>query len=846
MLIESAKYYLRNGFSVMPARYADKQPTLPWKRFQSVPMSEGEAEKLFQSAEALGVITGSVSKNLEVIDVDDAGLWPKIWDKMQEEFGDVFPVVRTRRGYHVWYRCAEIAGNMKLAVEDKKTLIETRGEGGYVMAPPSENYSHLNEIYTPPQISAHDRTRLLEIMRSFDKREKQPEPVKKNGDSIPVQNISMTVSPSEYASARAGDDYDAKISNEDVLAMLQSHGWTVLQTNAAGGVQLARPGVDHVSATFNVTADSTGRSVLSERRFYVFSSNAHPFEMNSSYSPFGVYTLLNHAGDFKRAAQALSEQGYGAPAVSLPFSKLNAHVETPQQVKNANEKQSVLDTLKQIVVDVTYFKDPQGRLYAEFPVDGGTEIAEMSRGSRLNKWIQNKYHDNFGKLLPSTSLAEFTDLLKSIAEFNAPTKQVFLRLGWVMGQNGKPRAIYYDLANDRGEVVEIDTNGWRIIANPPVKFRRAKGFLPVPQPKSGGKIDDIFRFLNVQDDRQRMLLVGWLVGTLMPNGPYMHLFLNGEAGSAKSTATRLVRSLIDPNEAATRIDPKDIKSFILAGHNGWIPAYDNLSRMPDWLSDVMCCMSTGAAISDRKLYTDDEEVLFSMKRPIVFNGITNLIHRQDLLSRTLSINLEYIPPEKRLIEADFEANFEQARPKILGALFDAVSAAIRNLPKITGPFERMADFQAFAEASGEAFGWENGAFSAALRNDRAESLQSHAENDPFVELLLQFVDSVGGAICMRPAQLHEQLRLFYVREHNSERMPRWMPQAPNSLAGKIKRAGAGIRAIGCELRDSKIRGNSYIEVKKINQTEMPFQAVLLPKVGNFYETERSDDDAIPF
>src|SRR5262245_64966627 len=113
----------------------------------------------------------------------------------------------------------------------------------------------------------------------------------------------------------------------------------------------------------------------------------------------------------------------------------------------------------------------------------------------------------------------------------------------------------------------------------------------------------------------------------------------GEQGSAKSTFATILRSLVDPNTAPLRSFPREDRDLFIAASNGWIVGYDNVSRVPPWLSDALCRLATGGGFSTRKLYTDDEEQLFNAQRPTILNGIEDFIDRPDLDSGTIVLKL---------------------------------------------------------------------------------------------------------------------------------------------------------------------------------------------------------------
>jgi hypothetical protein len=181
--------------------------------------------------------------------------------------------------------------------------------------------------------------------------------------------------------------------------------------------------------------------------------------------------------------------------------------------------------------------------------------------------------------------------------------------------------IYLDLGTRDWSVAEISPNGWCIISASPVCFIRPIGFRPFPVPTSGGHVPDLRNCINVGDDADFVLIVSWLIASLRPNGPYPIQVINGEHGAGKSIACRVLRRLIDPNGAELRTEPRDERDLMLAAKNGWIVALDNLSYVRNDLSDAICRIATKGGFATRSLYTNDEEFILEVCRPVLLNGI---------------------------------------------------------------------------------------------------------------------------------------------------------------------------------------------------------------------------------
>ncbi|MGH7341988.1 MAG: hypothetical protein ACREKH_15970, partial [Candidatus Rokuibacteriota bacterium] len=338
------------------------------------------------------------------------------------------------------------------------------------------------------------------------------------------------------------------------------------------------------------------------------------------------------------------------------------------------------------------------------------------KSKAFRRWLAQRFYQSAGTAPGAQALQDAVGVLEGRALFGGPEHVVFTRVADYDG------AVYLDLANDRWETVKITPLGWEVVGEPPVKFRRARGMAPLPAPVRGGRIDEFRPFVNVASESDWVLCVAWLVGALRPRGPYPILALHGEHDSAKSTTARLLRALIDPNTSPLRAAPREERDVMIAATNAWCLAFDNLSSLPSWLPDVFCRLSTGGGLATRELYTDAEEVLFEAQRPVILNGISEIATQSDLLDRMIMLELPAIDAEARRSEAELWAEFEPCRPRILGVLADAISAALLNFPGITlRPLPRMADFTLWTTAAEEAFGWARGTVLQAYTRSRETS-----------------------------------------------------------------------------------------------------------------------------
>ena len=158
------------------------------------------------------------------------------------------------------------------------------------------------------------------------------------------------------------------------------------------------------------------------------------------------------------------------------------------------------------------------------------------------------------------------------------------------------------LSDETWRAVEIDATGWRVVDNPPVRFRRASGMQPLAMPVPGGSVETLRSFLNVQSDTDFVLVVAWALACLRDRGPYPVIVLSGEQGSAKSTFSAILRALLDPNTAPLRALPREDRDLFIAASNGHVLAFDNVSGLPAWISDTLCRLATGGGFAVRQLY----------------------------------------------------------------------------------------------------------------------------------------------------------------------------------------------------------------------------------------------------
>src|SRR5262249_42269387 len=369
------------------------------------------------------------------------------------------------------------------------------------------------------------------------------------------------------------------------------------------------------------------------------------------------------------------------------------------------------------------FHTPTGTAYADITVAAHRETWPV-RSQRFRAWLRRRYYEATGDAPSPADFSDALNLLEARAQFDGPEREVHVRLAEHAGK------IYLDLADSRWRSVEIGPAGWQVVERPPVRFRRPPGMLALPDPELGGSIEALSSLLNLQGPDDPVLVTAWLLAALRHGKPYPLLVISGEQGSSKTMLAKMLRALIDPNVAPVRSVPREERDLFITANNGHILAFDNLSALPPWLSDALCRLASGGSFAVRQLYTDHDEVLFHAARPVILNGIEDVVTRPDLADRAVFLTLWPILQAHRRPEQQLWHSFELEHPRLLGALLDAVSGALAALPGIQlERLPRMADFAMWSTAC-ETRLWPAGTFARIYAANRQAAIVDAIDADP--------------------------------------------------------------------------------------------------------------------
>jgi hypothetical protein len=473
------------------------------------------------------------------------------------------------------------------------------------------------------------------------------------------------------------------------------------------------------------------------------------------------------------------------------------------------DDRSVADVLVAIAeARSTYFKDADGNVFAEIQVDNHTETHHI-KGKGFQSWLRREFYNEKGKGVSAQPVSDAVLTIEAKHLFSCDQHPVFVRVG------GDDTKIFIDLCNEKWEVVEISPDGYRVIQQSPVKLRRSSGMMPLPYPVEGGSLSILKDFLNLMNPDDWKLIAAFIIACGRPSGPYPILCIQGEQGSAKSTACRLIRELIDPSSTPLRQTPRESRDLMISAINSWVLAFDNMSNIPLWLSDLLCRLATGGGMSVRTNYEDMDETLFQATRPIILNGINSVTSEPDLADRSISVQLAAISEDNRKTEADIMRRFNKEKPLIFGAVCSAVSIALKNLSTTKlQRLPRMADFAIWSVAAEPAY-CQPGEFMKVYSGNRQSAIDESLSSSPVMDSVVQMTEETGFSVWEGTSS--ELLQILNEKVGDKIQRSKSWPKEPNHLIRKLNKATPQLRSRGITIEHDRKWNRRKLRIIKGSQ-----------------------------
>jgi hypothetical protein len=525
------------------------------------------------------------------------------------------------------------------------------------------------------------------------------------------------------------------------------------------------------------------------------------------------------------------------------------------------------------------FLDEFGEAFAAMNVEDHIEIHPMEE-DRFKNWISGLFYKEENDLLNEQDLTKIIRILKAKAEFDPsiPRRRLDVRVrGFDSNtynnyndQGDKAdddeddienfTEIYYDLTNRHWQAVRLTPQGWTIENNPPILFRRYGAEKPQCYPADPNTappdiLEKFVALLNLKkekEDEQKMLLKVDVVSQYWPNViPKPILMMLQVQGSAKTTMAELVKDAVDPSAAKTASLPKEainLKQFL--AHN-YCAFFDNVSSINDEQADILCRAVTGAGDMKRKLYENNEDVIYRYRRIISLNGITNPTTRGDVLQRGLIIDPAKIEKKDRKLLRAIRRQYRKLKPQLLSFCFDVIVEVMKERQKWRGIDEdlfglgqliaekvggppRMADYAVLGEqiaakiAEKEGKPYEPGSFLKAFE-ENVESLNTEALKESLVaEALIAFMTDLevtkkkigidgrafwDGSPTQLLAELEEFIAIHEDVKINTTKKP-W-PQNPSQLGTAIQEISENLARIDIVIDRHRTKDNVQYNISKM-------------------------------
>ncbi|MBP9781083.1 hypothetical protein KBC89_00315 [Candidatus Woesebacteria bacterium] len=422
-------------------------------------------------------------------------------------------------------------------------------------------------------------------------------------------------------------------------------------------------------------------------------------------------------------------------------------------------------------------------------------IAEPLSSKKTEALLFKLFWDKYGKVPGQKAVSDAINLLRGHVLFsNQRHREVHNRIG----RYGE--ILYYDLGDNK-HVIHISKDGWKIETDCPIVFQRYSHQKIQIMPQRGGNMKDILPLINITDKASQLLFLTHLPVCFIPDIPRAVFTLSGAPGSAKSTLLKMMRQLIDPSATPLLTHNPDIKELIQTASHQYVIFMDNLSFLPEKLSDVLCRIVTGDAFSKRELWTNDNDVLYSFKRAVGICGVNLVATKPDLLSRSLIIKLELISEDTRREEkVVLDIEFEKIRPFLFGAILDCLVFCLKFAPTLElKTLPRMADHFRYSAAAAQFLGYTvDDLYSASkmnTKNQNEEALDASVVAQVILEFMADKDEWKGTStdFFKETLEIAEKLKVEKSFPANASVLVKKMKEVETNLLAEGIKAVKGIR-----------------------------------------------------
>lgn len=522
--------------------------------------------------------------------------------------------------------------------------------------------------------------------------------------------------------------------------------------------------------------------------------------------------------------------------------------------ENKSKTVKISDVVERLAKENVLFHDAEDNV-GYIAVSGRGDKVIRIESSECKKWIRSWYIKTYKRYsIRDKYIDEICSYLSSIAEVDGEAKTLSVRLAKEVDGHGDITEILYDTCTDKA--VSITKDGWSLIPTP-IRFKHFPHQKPqaLPAKTDSRDLRALREFVNIEDDSDWLICQVCAISNFVSDNPTILLCMNGDMGAGKSASLKTMVKLVDPSSMVDgmRMTWRTEDLLRYASHNS-ILFFDNLSKITDNQSDDLCKICTGGAFTKRRFYTDDEDVIYRVIRPVLISGIPRLIHRADLNDRSIILTVKRILEDKRKTQAELDAKFERLKPELLGAIFNILSDAIRKFkttqPKIS---PRSADWYRLGCCIADSIdGYTQANFELAYKKVQERQIDYALQESPVALAAKFLVDKCGGVWKGTATQLLEFDVFESKKVLSTEDLsymqclqdhPEW-PKNSSVLGKELARCRPTLEAIGIDMihgenGKSIYQGNQrFIQltdknlVKKTKEPETLFDVMALKEKNN--------------